>query len=47
MENPLKIEKKLFDATLVKLLETPPESRLKPRRKAAKTGRRKSRKQQS
>ena len=47
MESPLEIDKQLFDATLVKLLETPPESRLKRRRKAAKTGRRKSRKQQS
>jgi len=45
MESPLKIEKKLFDATLVKLLKTPPETSPEPRRKAAKTRRRKSRKQ--
>ena len=45
MESALKIDKKLFDATLVKLLETPPVSGPKRRRKTVKAGRRKSRKQ--
>ncbi len=45
MESPLEIDKKLFDAMLVKLLKTPPVSSPKRRRKAVKTGRRKSRKQ--